>query len=101
MKIHEVTFQGETFRFKEPLEFERERHTMSRGTLWVYENEHLGIDICAESMEMLKDELAEEVSVLWWEYAQESDERLTDSAIELKRRLLAAIDGPAGDRGNL
>ena len=51
-------------------------------------NEDLGIYVYAQTREQLADELAAEVFFLWDEYAQESPDKLTDKAKELRTKLL-------------
>ena len=51
----------------------------------------LGIDVYAESQEELSSELAEQVLMLWEEYAREEDGRLSPAARNLKSALLRAF----------
>jgi hypothetical protein len=55
------------------------------------ENGDLGIDVFASTREQLFEELQEQIGALWLEYALEVDEKLTPSALELKRHLFAAF----------
>ena len=56
------------------------------------DNGDLGISLIAFTRDELIDALNEEIAVLWAEYAQESDEKLTDGAQALKARLLGAFE---------
>lgn len=56
------------------------------------ENANLGIDVFAYTREKLLEELQEQLAALWIEYALEDESKLTISARELKKNLLAAFD---------
>lgn len=54
--------------------------------------EDLGIDVFAHTRERLAEEFAEQLAMLWDEYAMEADECLDPSALSLKSALLAAFE---------
>lgn len=62
------------------------------GNLLCLEYTPLGIHVFAESREELCLELAEQICLLWDEYACEDEEKLSPAAIQLKRQLLADLE---------
>ena len=56
------------------------------------ENSDLGINVYAYTREQLLDELQEQISALWIEYALEDDTNLTSMALELKMQILSTFD---------
>ncbi|HUW61678.1 MAG TPA: hypothetical protein VMZ06_11810 [Candidatus Bathyarchaeia archaeon] len=62
------------------------------GNLLCLEYMPLGIHVFAESREQLCLELAEQICMLWDEYACEDEEKLSPVAIQLKRKLLADLE---------
>jgi len=62
------------------------------GNLLCLEYTPLGIHVFAESREKLCLELAEQICMLWDEYACGDDEKLSPVAIQLKRQLLADLE---------
>lgn len=60
-------------------------------------NDELGIHVFAEQREQLWEELREQIAMLWTEYAKEKDELLSKPALDLKRRLLLAIEEVSND----
>jgi hypothetical protein len=53
----------------------------------------MDIDIAEESFEEAVRALYSEIDMLWCRYAQKSDDKLTDGAIELKKKIQALIKG--------
>jgi hypothetical protein len=78
-----LTFRGE--RSIEP-ELDESQQFM------VLMDEPLGIDVVAATREELFTALAEELDVLWRNYALAADEQLSPAAIQLKTRLREAIE---------
>ena len=54
-------------------------------------DDRLGIDVFAMDRKKLHDELLEQLSVLWKEYALEPDDALSSDALALKNHLNSAI----------
>jgi hypothetical protein len=79
----------QTLRFVPPLILSPERNEASG--LWTLRNEDLGIDVYAATFEDLPGELADQLELLWNEYALADDVELTPSAQNLKRNLLGAL----------
>lgn len=57
------------------------------GELLRLEFGELGIDVFAPTRRELQEELAEQLGMLWAEFALEADEKLSEPATELKKRL--------------
>ena len=55
------------------------------------QDDNLGIDVCAEAHDDLYELLLQEIEILWFEYALENDDSLTNSALDLKKKLLTLI----------
>jgi hypothetical protein len=55
------------------------------------QDDNIGIDVCAESHDELYELLLQEIEILWFEYALENDDNLTNTALDLKRKLLTLI----------
>ena len=51
----------------------------------------LGVQVYAETRELLEEALQEEMEILWKRYAQEKDSKLTPAAQALKQRVLSAF----------
>ena len=71
-------------RAKEPLHLEVE----SDGSLLYAEDESLGISVFARDSFELESLLAEQILLVWNQYALENSNRLTPTAVKLKSRLL-------------
>jgi hypothetical protein len=54
-------------------------------------NPDLGVDVYAYTRDQLDLELKEQVAFLWDSYVLSPDEELTESALTLKKNLLAAV----------
>jgi len=63
-----------------------------RRSILCIEYERLGIHVFADTREELVAELAEQICMLWDEYACEDDENLARAAIRLKKNLLGALE---------
>jgi len=88
--IEYVPYGNRTFRFKKYLELCPAYD--ETGELLCLEYEPIGIHVFADTREELLAELAEQICMLWDEYACEDDGNLTPAAIRLKRNLLAALE---------
>ena len=62
------------------------------GQYYCIEGESFGIDLMAGTREEIETDLYQELDVLWRQYACQDSARLTKSADDLKRRLLAAFE---------
>lgn len=85
-----VQYLGRTFRFRQYLELCPVRD--ETGNLLCLEHKPFGIHVFANSRKELYAELAEQICMLWDEYACEDDENLTPAAIQLKTNLLGALE---------
>jgi hypothetical protein len=87
--INDITYHGRKFHFKNQLEVNPAHN--ETGELLCLKYTPLGIHVFADSRNELYVELAEQICMLWDEYACESDENLTSAAIRLKKNLLDNI----------
>jgi hypothetical protein len=85
-----VPYGNRTFHFKKYLELCPTYD--ETGELLCLEYEPIGIHVFADTREELLAELAEQICMLWDEYACEDDKNLTPAAIQLKRRLLDVLE---------
>ena len=81
-----------SIRFNEPLAV-----TLTIGEAYTMEYEPFNIYAVGENLSDVQAEFNEAVLFLYREYANESDEALTEDAKELKRALLAAAGEPYGN----
>jgi hypothetical protein len=88
--IKHVRYRGRAFRFEKYLELCPTYD--ETGELLCLEYEPLGIHVFADTRGRLLAELAEQVCMLWDEYASEDDENLTPAAVRLKKNLLGALE---------
>ena len=88
--IQHIRYRHRTFHFKVYLELHPTYD--ETGELLCLEHQPLGIHVFADTREDLEAELAEQVCMLWDEYACDQDENLTPAAIQLKRNLLSALE---------
>lgn len=88
--LREAATRSGVLRFRKPL---RLTPTISEaGRFLLAEEPKLGISLHAETREELVAELADQIDLLWHEYALEKDENLSVSARELKRVWLQAVE---------
>ena len=86
-KIKRITYEERTWEFNPPLHFvPKPYHKML-----TFEHSELGIDIYANTYAGLRNQLAEEIAVLWDHYALVEDKKLTKDAQLLKQRILSEI----------
>ena len=76
------------FHFREPIEVRQYRE----GGLWWHEYKRLGIVGYGKTLAESWDSLIEHFVAYWERIANESDSRLTESARDYKRTLLALVD---------
>lgn len=99
-EVNEVQHEGLRLRFKEPLRLQPRLYPDNPKFVRV-EDPSLGLDAFAGTVGGLLDELAEDLAVLWKNYAMTPDSNLSPKALELKGRLLAAVEEVAvGDGGH-
>lgn len=89
--IGSVRYAGRTFRLKKKC-LELCPAYDETGELLCLECESIGIHVFADTREELLAELAEQICMLWDEYACEDDANLSPAAIQLKKNLLGAIE---------
>ena len=77
------------YSFKEPIQFKPCLDDSKQ--LYLLEYPELGIDIAVYTRAELKTEIEEQIVFLWEEYAEEDDEKLTSSALELKRSIKSIL----------
>lgn len=91
MVVHDVPLAGNVLRFRgQPRSFDV---TLDEsGTLFVVEDEELGVHAYAETREALREVLAEELDVVWTEYAAVDADALTPAAARLRARLREVLE---------
>lgn len=89
IRLARLEHAGRSYSFGEPVSFEVE---FAEG-VWAYANERLGVRGYAHRREDAFRELAEAFDYAYKEFALEEDEALDSGALELKRRLLALVEG--------
>lgn len=93
MTFDRVEFGDRVFRLREPLTL---TPTLDESEQYMELcDDTLDLFVYAQNREQLVDELAEQIAVLWDEYAQEDPANLSDTAVSLQERLLKAIEGVA------
>ena len=95
IRIARLEHGGNVYRLREPVAFDIE---FAEG-VWAYGNESLGVRGFAARRDDALRELAEAFDYAFTEFAQEDDAALDAKAIELKRRLLAAVEPPVAEGG--
>lgn len=91
----EICYAGEIIKLKSPIKMRREEELSDSG-LGLGEGcslyyEPLDIFVSAPTLDECKEDFQEEFFVLCEEYVEEADENLTESARELKRKLLNLV----------
>lgn len=77
------------YSFNAPIEFKPCLDNSKQ--LYLLEYPQLGIDVAVYTRAELKSEIEEQIVFLWEEYANEEDEKLTSSALELKRNIKSIL----------
>lgn len=90
VEISEFNKSNKRFYFKQPIRLVP--HLDESKQLYLLEYPKLGLDISVFTRAELKDEIEEQLVFLWEEYAQESDDKLTTLAVELKNNINLLMD---------
>jgi hypothetical protein len=91
LEVNEVEYEGLRLRFKEAVRLQPRLNDDNPQFVSV-EDPGLGLDSFAGTVGDLLDEVAEDLVVVWKHYAKAPDADLSPKALELKHRLLAAMD---------
>jgi len=91
LEVSEVEYEGVRLRFKQPVQLKPHVNQENPQFLNV-EEPALGLDAFAGTVSDLMDEVAEDLVVVWKQYALAPDAGLSPKALELKRRLLATVE---------
>lgn len=91
LEVNEVEHGGLRLRFKETIRLQPRLNEENPQFVSI-EEPRLGLDVFAGTVSGLMDEVAEDLVVVWKNYALAPDATLTPRALELKRRLLEAIE---------
>ena len=101
LELHEVEHEGLRLQFKDAVRLQPRVDDVNPQFVRI-EDQSLGLDAFAGSVSDLLDEVAEDLVVAWKHYAMAPDAYLSPKALELKRRLLAAMEEvAAGDGGQV
>ncbi len=87
----EICYAENAIKLKVPIKTNVEKELLNTGEKWSLYYEPLDIFVSAPTLDECKEDFQEEFFVLCEEYAEEGDENLTESARELKRRLLNLV----------
>ena len=90
-EVNEVEHGGVRLRFKQPVQLQPRLNEDNPQFVNV-EEPSLGLDAFAGTVSDLMDEVAEDLVVVWKQYARAPDAELSPKALELKRRLLDAVE---------
>jgi hypothetical protein len=91
LEVKEVKHEGLRLRFKDAVRLQP-RLCHDNPKFVRVEDPSLGLDTFAETVGGLLEEVAEDLVVLWKNYAMAPDANLSPKALELKGRLLAAME---------
>jgi hypothetical protein len=91
LEINEVEHDGMRLRFRQPAHLVPQLSEDNPQFVRI-EEPSLGLDAFAGTVTDLVDEVAEDLVVVWKNYARAEDADLAPKALELKRRLLASLD---------
>ena len=95
LELNEVEHDGVRLRFKGVLRLQPRISRRNPQFLRI-EDPSLGLDAFAGTLSDLLDEVAEDLVVVWKNYAMAPDGKLSPKALELKRRLIEAVEEVAG-----
>jgi hypothetical protein len=91
LEVDEVEYEGLRLRFKETVRLQP--HLNEDNPQFVsIEEPRFGLDAFAGTVGDLLDEVAEDLVIVWKHYAKAPDSELSPRALELKRRLIAAME---------
>lgn len=85
-------FEKDNKRFKFNKQIQLLPHIDDTKQLYQLEYPDLGLDISVFTRSELEDEIKEQISLLWYEYAEEDDKNLTNDAISLKNKILSMME---------
>jgi hypothetical protein len=88
--LHSFGHSGRNFSFINPLKLTPDCDEAKR--LYCLEYAALGIDVFAYTRDQLDLELREHIAFLWDSYAMADDAELTESALQLKNKLLNTLN---------
>jgi len=91
LEVNEMEHEGLRLRFKEAVCLQPRLNDDNPQFVSV-EDPSLGLDAFAGTVCDLRDEVAEDLVVLWKHYAMAPDANLSPKALELKHRLLAVME---------
>jgi len=91
LEVNEVEHEGLRLRFKEAVRLQPRLNDDNPQFVSI-EDPSLGLDAFAGTVSDLLDEVAEDLVVVWRHYAMAPDANLSPKALELKHRLLAAME---------
>ncbi len=95
LEVNEVEHEGMRLRFKKSVRLQPRLNADNPQFVSV-ELPSLGLDAFAGTVSGLLDEVAEDLVVAWKNCAMAPDANLSPKALELKRRLLAAMEEVGG-----
>lgn len=87
VEVREVTTIDFSLRFHQPLRLPVSELPDSPDFVYIKDDD-LNIDVIAENLEQLQNELVWEIDIVWHNYAQAADEELSPEALRLKRKWL-------------
>jgi len=87
--LQTIEYSGRVFAFTKPLVLTPSLDETQQ--LYCLEHGELGIDVYAYTRDQLDIELREQIAFLWDQYALADEAELTESALLLKKNLLAAL----------
>lgn len=87
MTLDHIDVDGETLRFIEPIT----ANVLYQDKVYFCRNEDLGIVSLSDKLEDCVKDFKDEVLFIWKEYGIENDNKLTNDAKELKRKILQYI----------
>lgn len=91
LEVNEVEHEGLRLRFKETVRLQPRLNDDNPQFVSI-EDPNLGLDAFADTVSDLLDEVAEDLVVVWRNYAIAPDANLSPKALELKHRLLAVME---------
>lgn len=98
LELHEVEHEGLRLQFNDAVRLQPRVDDVNPQFVRI-EDQSLGLDAFAGTVSDLLDEVAEDLVVAWKHYAMAPDANLSPKALELKRRLLAAMEEVAAEDG--
>jgi hypothetical protein len=87
MTLDHIDVDGETLRFMEPIT----ANVLYQDKVYFCRNEDLGVVSLSDKLEDCVKDFKDEVLFIWKEYGKEDDNKLTNDAKELKRKILRYI----------